>query len=466
VVVITRKRLALLAACVLVSACTSAAPAKTKKKKKKKKKTDDVELVDDDRPRKKKKQKAKKRVAEAEVDDDEVRLDDEDEEDDAPRRPKKAARKRAAEPEPDEPDEPEPERPTPAKPAPAPKKAPPRKPPPKKAPPRKPPPKVAAKTPAKRERPASDEPPEIDMSEIDMTSEDDPSSGERRVAAIPVPGVDDTPEAVEPIDVAPDEAAAIAGPTLDRRPLVLGKGKSEVHGGLRVSVLTLPGAEPDTQVSTTSQGLTLGGSYGVSDDLEVGADYAFSVSPGQLKGPFTLRGAYQVHRSDKLDVAVAAGLGVDFYETTTSTMTTISTTYVSLQLGAWARYHVTPKASIFTGLPALPPSSVSLTKLALPLPPFTYQLALGLNNAGTVALELPVGFGLQATPKLYAFASLNFAHLRIANTQTAILFADFIPLTLGAFYTLNKLDLGVVFSDDLRQGTDYLRLDTVVRYSL
>jgi hypothetical protein len=466
VVVIARKRLALLAVCVLISACTSAAPAKTKKRKKQKQRTDDIELVDDERPRKKKNKKATKRVAEVDGetnddddDDDDIRVDDDD---NLPRTPTKTAR-----PEPDPPQQA-------AKPAPPPKNRPPRKPPPKrpqanKQPTKraaKTPTKRAAKTPTKRERTASDELPEIDMSEIDMTSEDDPSSGERRVAAIPVPGVDDAPEAVAPIDVVGDETAPPVGSTLDRRPLVLGKGKSEVHGGLRVSVLTLPGAMPDTQVSTTSQGLTLGGSYGVSDDLEVGADYAFSVSPGQIKGPFTLRGAYQVHRSDKLDVAVAAGLGVDFYETTTATMTTISTTYASLQLGAWVRYHVTPKASIFTGLPALPPSSVSLTKLALPLPPFSYQLALGLNNAGTMALELPVGFGMQATPKLYAFASLNFAHIRIANTQTAIMFADFIPLTLGAFYTLNKLDLGVVFSDDLKQGTDYLRLDTVARYSL
>ena len=42
----------------------------------------------------------------------------------------------------------------------------------------------------------------------------------------------------------------------------------------------------------------------------------------------------------------------------------------------------------------------------------------------------------------------------------------FIPLALGGFYTRKQIDVGVVFSDDLKQGTDYLRLDLLLRYAI
>jgi hypothetical protein len=121
---------------------------------------------------------------------------------------------------------------------------------------------------------------------------------------------------------------------------------------------------------------------------------------------------------------------------------------------------------VFTGSPALPTTSPSLSKLALPLPPFAYQVAIGLNNAGSTAIEVPIGIGVQPISKLYAFASFNIAHIRIANTQSAYLFGDFIPIVLGGFYSLAKADIGFVFSDDLKQGTDYLRFDAMLRYSI
>jgi hypothetical protein len=37
---------------------------------------------------------------------------------------------------------------------------------------------------------------------------------------------------------------------------------------------------------------------------------------------------------------------------------------------------------------------------------------------------------------------------------------------LGGFYSLSKIDVGFIFSDDLKQGTDYLRFDAVLRYGL
>ena len=105
-------------------------------------------------------------------------------------------------------------------------------------------------------------------------------------------------------------------------------------------------------------------------------------------------------------------------------------------------------------------------RVELPLPPFDYQISIGLNNAGQTAIEIPLGLGLQPIPNVYAFASVNFAHVRIANTQSAYLFGDFVPLVLGGFYSFAKAEIGFVFSDDLKQGTDYLRFDAMLRYSI
>ncbi|HEY5948901.1 MAG TPA: hypothetical protein VIV40_25595 [Kofleriaceae bacterium] len=307
----------------------------------------------------------------------------------------------------------------------------------------------------------------IDMEDTSGSSLDnriDDAPPERRAVAIAVPGVDSGDE----------EAAATAEATplganprvINERPLTLPKSKLAVHGGLRVGVLTLPNPA-GMDVTTTSEGLALGVNYGVSDSSEVGFDYTLGLSPGSLKGPLTLHGAYRAVSGAKLDVAIAAGVAIDFSDLTDPvTMQTTTRTAFSLELGAWARYRLTRKVSAFSGLPALPASTVSLSKFSFALPPLPYQLAIGLNNDGAIALDLPVGVAYQATPKLYTLFMLDLAHIRVANTANAIIFRDFIPVSLGGFYSLDKLDIGVLFSDDLKQGTDYLRLDTVVRYSI
>jgi len=82
---------------------------------------------------------------------------------------------------------------------------------------------------------------------------------------------------------------------------------------------------------------------------------------------------------------------------------TTSTTYSSVQLGAWVRYHATPKLSLFTGTPGLPTSSVGISTLAYPLPPFQYQLAVGLNAGSAITLQVPLGASFQVSPSLFAY---------------------------------------------------------------
>ena len=95
-----------------------------------------------------------------------------------------------------------------------------------------------------------------------------------------------------------------------------------------------------------------------------------------------------------------------------------------------------------------------------------HQLAIGLSGRDPIGLDVPAGVGYQATPKLYTFLSLNLMHLGMSNSESAVLFSDFIPVALGGFYATSKMDIGAIVADDLQQGADFLRFDVVVRYSI
>lgn len=255
------------------------------------------------------------------------------------------------------------------------------------------------------------------------------------------------------------------GEILQDRSLTTPAGQLDLHAGLPINVLTTTDAM-GVSSSATSEGLALGVAYGVNGKAELGFDYTLGLSPGSIKGPATAHAAYSFAKG-KLDFAAAAALGIDFFDTVDPVaMTTASNTAASLQLGAWVRYHATPTVSIFSGLPGLPNASASLSKLAFALPVLSYQIQIGLSDKGSSALTLPIGLGYQASPKLYTFASLNLANIRIANTSNAFLFKDYIPIAIGGFYTFDTFSLGASFADDLKQGFGYLRFELVARYLL
>jgi hypothetical protein len=282
--------------------------------------------------------------------------------------------------------------------------------------------------------------------EIEMGSEGSTPAPE--TAPTPPP---ETPETPAPV--------ASARPLqINDRPLTMAKGKVEAHGGLPISRLSLPDGMGGS-TSSVGEGLAVGASYGIDDKLEVGGDYALSLNPGSAKGPLTLHGAYHVVHDAKLDIAIAGAFVVHPIDSTDLvTMNTTTTTYAALDLGAWVRYRVAPKVSLFAGLPALPHGSVSLSRLSFALPPQPYQVVIGLNHKGAIAFGLPAGVGIQATPQIYAFASITLLQLNLSNTQNAFLFRDFIPIALGGFYSLDKLDLGASFATDgnRKQGANFL----------
>ena len=324
--------------------------------------------------------------------------------------------------------------------------------------------KAAKPAPPSTEPPA-DEPASEPANDNEIEMDEDPLANGPAQAAADAGG--DGDEQAEVAASVPAPASTTAPLAINDRGLVGRRGGLEVHGGLPTLVLTLPGVMPGTTTSSTSEGLAFGATYGIGEKAEIGGDYALSLSPGSIQGPLTLHGAYLAYAHGKLDIAVAAAVAVDFLDAVDpTTMKTTTTSAFALELGGWVRYRATPKVSLFTGLPALPSSTVSLSKLSFALPPLPYQLAVGLSSGSAIALDLPGGVGFQAAPNVYAFAMLNLAHLRISNTQTALLFKDFIPVTVGGFYSRDKLDLGATLGDDLKQGTDYLRFELIARYAI
>jgi len=230
------------------------------------------------------------------------------------------------------------------------------------------------------------------------------------------------------------------------RPLVLDKEKLEVHGSLPILAIRTPAIPPATGTETTTAiDLDIGASYGVADKLEAGLDYLFALKDFEIKGAFLLHGAYAALHNDKMDLALAAALSLSVQ----------SGNQVNLYLGAWFRYKVMPKLDVHTGLPGLPYGALNTGS----------QFRVGLNNGNNSDLQLPVGVGLQATPNLYAFADTNIANIGISPSGSSAIFADFILLTLGAFYSPNgQLDVGATFQDDLKNAGDAYIISFAARY--
>jgi hypothetical protein len=264
---------------------------------------------------------------------------------------------------------------------------------------------------------------------------------------------------------------AVAGwGQINDRPLVIPQGKLEVHGGVPILSISVPNAMGGT-TSSTLEALSVGGSFGVVDKVQVGLDYAFGLHPNGdvTKGLLGIHGAYAAMKNEKMELAVAANLAISLFGTNAMGN---SVTNLGLELGAWFRYKLAEKISIFTGQPALPFTLGGFSSFLAP--PIGYQIGIGLNNSQATTLTLPVGVGFQATPQIYTFAELDLAEIYLANgpkdamgnsTTATLIFKDGTPLGLGAFFSANdQLDLGLTFADDLNHAGDFYVITLAGRY--
>lgn len=191
-----------------------------------------------------------------------------------------------------------------------------------------------------------------------------------------------------------------------------------------VEIILRPQTTPGGQITVggdlglgfdpTAIGLGISGAYGVSDQLEVGVGYGLALEPFEAKGDLGVEVAYNIMEGD-LSVAAQASFGYSLLAEGIS----------PLGLGARVRFRLGDNMAIFS--------------------PGNQIIAFLDGDVKPIFLQLPVGFAFQVNPNVYAFAGTNLAVIGLSDADgvEGYIFADFIPLALGAFFSpSNTMDLG------------------------
>jgi hypothetical protein len=181
---------------------------------------------------------------------------------------------------------------------------------------------------------------------------------------------------------------------------------------------------------------------GVTDELELGVNYTFTLADfepwGGLRGGVgyaILRGAV----GGRLEVIARAETGYDFESDNLAPFT----------IGPQIQLNLT-------------------SQLAVVSPATWLNVALAeTENEGQspIFLNLPVGVLYQATPQIFLQLDTLLASIEIADSTTTVFGADSVPLTLTAGFTpIRTIDLGITVADDLRDAGDTLALGVFFRF--
>jgi hypothetical protein len=202
------------------------------------------------------------------------------------------------------------------------------------------------------------------------------------------------------------------------RPYVVPAGTIAAGATLGVAKISFTTIDPVTMMpvttSSTGEGMGIQAAYGISDDLNAGLQYGFSLNEFEIKGPLTIYGAYKLAHSAKMSVAATASFTYN-----------LASESKGLNAGLGFRYNVAPKIAVFTGAPFGPG-------------PVGQHLSLSLDDMGPISFDVPAGAGMQITPQLFGYVSTNLAHINISNDASGFFGADFIPLQLGGQFSINK----------------------------
>ena len=216
-----------------------------------------------------------------------------------------------------------------------------------------------------------------------------------------------------------------------KRPFTVNGGMVDAHVGLGVA----------NAGGTTAEGLTGGLAFGVSNQIELGVDYALGLHEFEAEGPLTAHLGVRLLHNDKMSAAGVAAVTYD-----------LNTKAADVGVGVPFRYAFASQLAAYT-------------------PGHQLGVAIARDDNGTgmsvpkpITLSLPVGVAYQATPNIYAFAETNIANISISNSKTAVFAADFIPIVVGAFYSpSNKIDVGVAMTDDLDHPGDAYAISLLLR---
>ena len=214
------------------------------------------------------------------------------------------------------------------------------------------------------------------------------------------------------------------------RPYVRPKGSIAAYAQFGLASISIPATPVTPAGSITIDALGIGGAYGVTDQITAGAQYAFSLGLGDndftAQGPLTLWGGYGITHTSKLSITATADFTIDLCGGRDVMGDCVSAKSINAGLGA--RYNLAPNMAVFTGAPFGPG-------------PVGQHLSISLESDGPIDFDVPVGFGFQATPQLFAFAQTQLAtiHFNPPDMGDSITFiGDSIPLTLGGLFAVNK----------------------------
>ncbi len=249
-------------------------------------------------------------------------------------------------------------------------------------------------------------------------------------------------------------AVAVQATSLVKRPYVLGEGKIGFYAAYEIER-----SSHDVMGMTETElkdAFLVGAGYGLTKEATLGAEYAFT--PGilsdfdsELSGGLGLWGMYQVINDGTLNVTVTGELVYDLCGTKDMAMECVGTK--GLTLGAGVRYLLSPEFALFSGAPIGPG-------------PVGQQFKISLEDMGKAFFDLPAGVMYQATPDLGLYVATNLMHINIANDDSGFFAADFIPVTVGGSFELDRSmsiqgELGL---GDISDGVDALTFAVGFRY--
>jgi hypothetical protein len=212
------------------------------------------------------------------------------------------------------------------------------------------------------------------------------------------------------------------------RPGVLPKGVLEITADLPILVKPSP----------VSLALGIGARYGLAPKIDAQISYAFALKEFEIKGDLGLGLQYDLATNDKMRAAlrVTTGLDLNGFDAATGDS---KVQFNGIGLGVNFQYKLTPKVAVFT-----PGNQLTMGGADFPKP---------------VAINLPIGFGFQASPELWAWASTSIGTFGLSPSGN-VLISDITPASIGAsFSPSNKMDVGASLDFfDLQHAGDFLAI--------
>lgn len=181
------------------------------------------------------------------------------------------------------------------------------------------------------------------------------------------------------------------------RPRTLPAGEAEA-----IAALVYTRASPDPLIDDTAA-VQLGAGYGLTRAIDLTILYPLQLRP-DLSG----------------DTSASAELGVTFLRGRLSAAAHVhggwqhgTAPVAPLELGVDAQWRIAPRVALFTG---------------------DRELSIGLTgDTKPIAIALPVGVAVQATPSVYAQLSTRLFTIGVKDRDSDLIGRDGVPLSLRAF---------------------------------